>query len=141
MPFDLLMLESLARVESPLVEYLRSEVAELRVQAPRLFQEQALIGGDRLLPGEQVFKSRNSGTVRMAALDRLLQLLRVTKQNDIFRGLRDGQHIRQRHLSRLVNEKNVYRFEVLFPRPKPGGATDDLNAATQSRKRLRVICR
>ena len=83
-PFDLLLLESLARMESPLVEYLRSEVAELRVQAPRLFQEQALIRGDRLLPGEQVFKSRNRGAVRMATLDRLLQLLRVAEQNEFF---------------------------------------------------------
>ena len=67
-PFDLLILESLARMESPLVEYLRSELAELRVQAPRLFQEQACIGRNRLLPGEQVFKGRNLGTIGMTAL-------------------------------------------------------------------------
>ena len=88
-----------------------------------------------------MFKGRNLGTIGMTALDRLLQLLGVTKQNDIFRSLGDGQHIRQRHLPRLINEKNVYRFEVFLPRPKPGGATDDLSAATQSRKRLRVVCR
>jgi hypothetical protein len=56
------------------------------------------IWSDRLLPGEQVFKGRNLGTIGMTTLDRLLQLLRVTKQNDIFRSLGDGQHIRQRHL-------------------------------------------
>jgi hypothetical protein len=51
----------------------------------------------------------------MGALDRLLQLLRVTKHNDILRGLRDGQNVRQRHLSRLVNEENVHSFEVVLP--------------------------
>ena len=68
MPFDLLILESLARMESPLVENLRSEVTELRVQAPRLFQKQACIGGNRLPSGEQVFKGRNLGTIGMTAL-------------------------------------------------------------------------
>ena len=38
-------------------------------------------------PREQMFKSRNLRTIRMAALDRLLQLVRGTKQNNIFRGL------------------------------------------------------
>ena len=44
-------------------------------------------------------------------------------------------------MPRLVNEKNVNRFKVIFLRPKPGGASGDLSAAVQSRKRLRVICR
>ena len=67
-PFNPLVFKTLARVESPLVEHLRSRVAKLWVQSPRLFQEQARIGRNRLLPGEQVFKGRNLGTIGMTAL-------------------------------------------------------------------------
>ena len=80
MPFDFLILETLARVESPLVENLRSELAELRAKAPRLFQEQACIRGNRLPSGEQVFKAETSAPSGITALDRLLQLLRVAKR-------------------------------------------------------------
>ena len=95
MSLDLLMLKSHVGMKSSLVEYLRSELAEFRMKAPRLFQEQALIRGNRLLAGEQVFKGRNRGAVRMTTLDRLLQLLRVAEQNDVSRRLRNGQHVRQ----------------------------------------------
>jgi hypothetical protein len=68
-----LVFKTLARVLSPLVEHLRSKVAKLWVQSPRLFQEQARIGRNRLLPGEQVFKGRNLGTIGIVKLQTKLE--------------------------------------------------------------------
>jgi hypothetical protein len=88
-----------------------------------------------------MFKGRNIGALGMAALQGLLQLLRVSEQNEIFRRLGSGQDIRQRHLPGLVDEKHVYRFKVFLSGPKPGCAGDNVRAFVQRRKRLIVIGR
>ena len=57
-------------------------------------------GGIVWWPAEQVLERRDVGALGVAALLRLLELLRVAEQHEAPRGLRDGQHVGERHLAR-----------------------------------------
>src|SRR5947199_5317157 len=71
----------------------------------------------------------NCRPVRMAALDWLLELLGVAYEHKASRGLADREDIGQRHLSRLIDEKNVDCSLELGARPEPSGAGRQLEFA------------
>ena len=68
---------------------------------------------------EQVAERGSVGAVRVAALQRLIELLRIAEQHQILRGLGHRQRIRKRHLAGLVHEQHVHRGGVLRSRPEP----------------------
>ncbi len=49
------------------------------------------------------------GARRVGALERLVELLRVTQQNQRVGARADGQDVGERHLPRLVHEEHVDR--------------------------------
>ena len=111
------------------------------MQPPGLVQEQAAVGRDGLVLAEEVLERRDVGAVGMAALLRLLELLRVAEQDQALRRLRDREHVRQRHLPGLVDEQHVHGFAQLFARPQPAGAGDDIGPAASEARRPRRGCR
>ena len=73
----------------------------------------------------------------MAALLRLLQLLRVAEQNEAPSGRRASQNVRQRHLARLIDEENVHGIAELLSAPEPGSTAEDIDrAALQALQRF-----
>jgi hypothetical protein len=60
----------------------------------------------------------------------LIELLRVTKQNQTPRGRGDGDGIGKRDLTRLVYDEHVECAGEILARPHPGGAADDVELAT-----------
>src|ERR1700677_1365190 len=72
----------------------------------------------------------------MTATKRLLQLLRITQQDNALRGLRDGDDVYQRHLPGFVHEKHIHGFEIILLRPEPRGSCKDMGSAKESGERL-----
>src|SRR6476620_1721031 len=68
----------------------------------------------------------------MAALNGLLELPRISKENDVLCGLRYREHIRQAHLSGLVHEQNIDRLMKFWARPKPRGTTSHMTTGFES---------
>ena len=60
-----------------------------------------------LCPAEDVLQRRDVDALGVAPLLRLLELLRIAEQHEAPRRLRDGEHVRERHLAGLVDEENV----------------------------------
>lgn len=79
--------------EPPLVENLRYESADIRVQSPCFSNKDTLLAADRGSAIQQVPKSGNLRAGRMDALLGLVELLRIAEQDDARRGRRQGQHI------------------------------------------------
>ena len=77
----------------------------------------------------------------MVPLDRLLELLGITEQHHAPRTRGDRQHVRERHLPRLVHEQHVRGLEGLIAGPQPGGAADDVSRAAESGQRGGVVGR
>ena len=63
----------------------------------------------RLVAAEQVLERRDVGAVGVAALLRLLELLRIAEQHEAPGRLRHREHVGQRHLPGLVDEQHVDR--------------------------------
>ena len=109
------------------------------MQPPGLFEEQALIRGDRPLAAENMIERRHIGALR-AALHRLIELLWIADQDDRFSRLRYGKHVGERHLRGFVCEENVDRLERVLPRPQPcRAAADRGGAAAQCREQVLII--
>src|SRR5436190_17173267 len=81
-PHEDLPLQAGAGVKSFFVEDLRGEPADARCQPPRLGQENAAIGRNGLVSSEDVVECRHTGSFGMASLLGLLELLRITEEND-----------------------------------------------------------
>ena len=62
----------------------------------------------------------------MHALQRLVQLLRVTQQEQVRGAGRGGQGVGQRHLAGLVDAEHVNCAVCLFARPKPRSSANDI---------------
>ena len=74
------------------------------MQSPGFFKEQALIRADRLLTTQHMIEGRNIRAFRMAALHRLIKLLRVSQKYETSARLRDRQHVCKAHLCSLIDE-------------------------------------
>ncbi len=59
----------------------------------------------------------------MRALEGLVELLRIAEQDDRARGARHGEHVGERHLTRLVDEEDVEQPIALGRRPQPDGSS------------------
>src|SRR5690242_19039175 len=77
----------------------------------------------------------------MAPLDRLLELAGIAEQDEAIGSLRDGEHISERHLCRLVDEQNVDGTFCVGSRPKPRGCSTKLNITLQCVEEFRIACR
>src|SRR2546425_199572 len=80
--FDRLVLETGERSQATFVEQLGGELGDLRMEPPRLLQEEARIGRDGRGASEQVLQRRDRGSVWMGSLDRLLELAGITEKED-----------------------------------------------------------
>ena len=65
------------------------------MEPPSFLQEKPLFSGDSLLVSEQVTEGGYFGALRMGALRRLVQLLRVANENQIRAGVGNGQDVGQ----------------------------------------------
>src|SRR4051794_26763700 len=95
------------------------------MEPPSLLQEQSLIPTDGPLSAQNVVKRRHIDALWMAALHRLIQLLRITDQHHGFRRLRHRQYIGERHLRSFIHEQYVDALESIRPRPQPRSAATD----------------
>ena len=68
-------------------------------------------------PAEDVAERRGGGAGRVHALLRLVELLRVTEEDEPLRGRGGGEHVGERHLPRLVHEEDVDRSDRTASRP------------------------
>jgi len=81
------------------------------------------------VPLKDMVESGHVRALRVRALLRLFEVLRIAQQNDAPRGLRNGQHVREGHLPRLVDEEHVDGAVIVLARPLPGGARPDVRPA------------
>src|SRR5690349_2998131 len=96
------------RAETPLVKDPRNEIADSRVQAARVGQEDTAVGGEgRAVVAEYVFERGYFGAGWMHAFLRLFQLCWITDENQTSRCPRDGQSVGQRHLASFVDDQNI----------------------------------
>ena len=109
------------------------------MEPPGLFEEQALVRRDRPLAAENVIERRHIGALRVAALHRLIELLRIADQHHRLRRLRHRKHVGERHLRGLVHEEHVDRLERVRPRPQPGRAAADRGGAAAQRREQVLI--
>src|SRR6516225_321511 len=73
----------------------------------------------------------------MAALLRLLQLLRVAEQNQAFSSRGTSQNVGKRHLACLIDEQNVHGIAELLSTPEPRSTPKDIHGTTlQTLQRL-----
>jgi hypothetical protein len=76
------------------IKNLGRKLANMRMQPPTLGQEKPHLLGNRLASVQQMLESRFFRTVGMASLQRPLELLRITQQDQFLGGLRHGKNIR-----------------------------------------------
>ena len=99
-----------SRLEPTLVERRRDELVHLRPHPVRLAEEQPHPLRHGLVPAEKVLQNRRIRALRMRSLRDLRELVRVAEQHDVPRRRPHSQHVRQRHLTRLVDEERVHRL-------------------------------
>ena len=87
------------------------------MQPPSFFEEQPLVRRNGLLTGQDVIERGDIRAVRMTALHWLIELLRIADQHHGFGCLRNGQHIRKRHLRGLIDKQDIDCVECLRTRP------------------------
>src|SRR5260370_38856964 len=80
---NILSLKTVKRDEPSLIKQFRRESAYRRLKTPRCSKKQALGIANRPSTLKQVGERRNVGALRVAALLRLFQLLRVAQQHQI----------------------------------------------------------
>src|SRR5579872_2562941 len=90
---------------------------------------------------EYVVEGRNLGAVRMTALNRLLELTGIAKQNDASRGMRYGKYVGQRHLGRFVDHEHIYASKCILPGPEPACRTADAAVGAERREEVRIVLR
>jgi hypothetical protein len=72
-----------------------------------VLEEKPEVGGHGVVPIQQVPECRSIRAGRVRSLQRLIELLRIAKEDDAFRGAAHGENVRQRHLPGLVHEQYV----------------------------------
>ena len=108
------------RLEAAVVERLRRVRAEVRMEPPGRLRKRprsgGIVGRDRPAGGP----ARTVGARRVAALERLIELLRVAEQDEAASRRANGDHVGQRDLAGLVDEQDVDGVGHLRRRPEPG---------------------
>jgi len=102
------------------------------METPSLFQKKPAVLGDGLIARQDMVECRRVDALWMAALRRLIELLRVAKQDNGLGRLRHGQNVRKGHLGRLVDEEHVDRIEGVGTSPKPSRPARHLAIAMKS---------
>src|ERR1051325_10297063 len=111
--------------EPSLVDRVRDEAADVRVHPARFAEEYPEIAGYRGVSVEEVVEAGTPALSGVAALGRLGELHLVPDENDVARGGTDGDEIRERHLSRLIDEEIVEAPPHLLSAEKPGGTPEE----------------
>ncbi len=87
-----------------------------------------------------MLQRRDIDAVGVAALLRLLELLRVAEQHQTASGGRHGQRVGQRHLPGFVDKQHVHRGRGFFAGPQPRGAAEHVHVAgSERRQRVAVV--
>ena len=123
------------RAEPTLVERLRDEAADLRVHPPRLLEEEAELGRDRLVLAEQVLEHARAGAVGMDALRHLRELERVAEQDERRGRGAAGERVGEAVLAGLVDDERVELAVELLAREEPRRAGDELDLVDRARRR------
>jgi hypothetical protein len=82
-----------------------------------------------------VLERRRIDPVGMTPTLRLLELTRVTEEDEAPRGARDGDDVGERHLASFVHEEHIHRAREVRPSPHPRRAAEDLNRPEASASR------
>ncbi len=114
--------------EAAVVDLLRDELADRRVQPPGLVEEHAAVVGHGGVGSEDVLEGRRPGAVGVRARRRLGQLTGIADEDEVAGRGRHGQHVGERELTRLVDDEHVERVAQLGPREQPGRAGDHVDA-------------
>ena len=77
---------------------------------------------------KHVFQRGGSSAIRMGATGRLRELLRVAKQEQLFRGRGRSHRIRKCHLARFINEQCIQSAVKWFTREEPRRPGDQVLA-------------
>ena len=105
------------------------------MQPIALGQEQALVRRHRVLSGQQVLERRHLAAFGMTAPKGLLELLRITEQDQAPPRGGGGQHIAERHLAGLVDDQDVDALLETGTRPTPGRRAEHIDVSVfESRK-------
>jgi hypothetical protein len=102
------------------------------METPRLLQKESAVLGDGLMPSQDMVECGSFCAIGMAALRRLIKLLRVAEQNQALCCLRNGQDVCQGHLPRLINKEHVHCLERIGTSPKPGRSASYLAVPPKS---------
>src|SRR5690348_138328 len=111
------------------------------MKPPRLFEEQTFLRRHRLRIAEKVFERRQVASFWMTSFQGLVELLWITEQYQIFRRLRNGDHVSKRHLSCLIDEQHIDRLEIISLCPKPLRTCKDVRTSLKCRQRVLVLDR
>ena len=76
---------------------------------------------------------------RVSCLDRLFELLWISKQDHALSGLCNGQSICKGQLASFINKQDVDGFGCVFARPEPRGTSNNLHLTTLHGIDRRVI--
>ena len=92
------------RAKPSLVELIRNELADCWMHPVTGLEEDPMRIRDSDAFPKHVFQRGGSSAIRMGATGRLRELLRVAKQEQLFRGRGRSHRIRKCHLARFINE-------------------------------------
>ncbi len=107
--------------EAAVVEDFRGKGAQVRVEPPRVLEEEAAGRRHRGVASEHVRERRAVGAVGMAAVQWLVELLRIAEQNQAVGRSGHGDDVGERYLAGLVDEQDVDGIDHLRRRPQPRG--------------------
>ncbi len=103
------------------------------MHSPRAIEEDTAVGRDRRLTVEQVLQRRDTRAIRMLCLRRLGQLLRISQQDQPTRAAGNGNGVRERELTRLIDYEHIHLRGELLARPQPGRAANEAMGAALNR--------
>src|SRR5690606_1098750 len=108
------------------VEQLRRERADRRVQPPCTLEEEPSIVCDSVT-AHQMLECGYVHARRMDALDRLIELLRVADEHERLGRRRNGECVRERELTGLIDHEDVDGADHVLAPPEPRGAGNQLH--------------
>ncbi len=130
--------------ETPFVHALGDEPADVGMHASRFAEEESfVVGNDGVEDGgvvfaqcgveEGVLQTGEAGETGMRALHRLLELHLIAKEYQVGCASSDRNRVRERHLSRFIDEEVVECVLPFRSREEPCGSTDNTLAEQATR--------